>query len=54
MLVYGKNVARELLKSDTQISKIMVSKDFSDDEIFGLISKKKITLLEKDKKMLKT
>ena len=49
MLVYGKNVARELLKSDTQISKIMVSKDFSDDEIFSLISKKKINLIEKDK-----
>lgn len=49
MLVYGKNVARELLKSDTKINKIMVSKDFSDDEIFSLISKNKLNLLEADK-----
>lgn len=49
MLVYGKNVARELLKSDTKINQIMVSKDFSDDEVFSLISKNKISLVEKDK-----
>lgn len=43
MLVYGKNVLRELLHSDIKINKIVLSDNFNDKELVGLINKKKLT-----------
>ena len=42
MYIYGKNVAREKLNSNEQITKIYLSDKFTDKEIFNLIKKKKI------------
>ena len=43
MLVYGKNVAREILNSKENIKKIYIDNDFKDIEILNLINNKKIT-----------
>lgn len=43
MLVYGRNVAKEILKKDKKIKKITIQKDFSDKEILSLMEKRKIT-----------
>lgn len=42
MYIYGKNVAREKLNSNEQITKIYLSDKFNDKEIFDLIRKRKI------------
>lgn len=42
MYIYGKNVAREKLNSNEQITKIYLADNFSDKEIFNLIKKKNI------------
>ena len=42
MYIYGKNVAREKLNSNEQITRIYLSDKFSDKEIFDLIKKRKI------------
>ena len=42
MLIYGKNVARDLLKKDKKIEKIVLQDHFDDKEIISLIEKKKI------------
>jgi len=42
MLIYGKNVARDLLKKDKKIEKIILQDHFDDKEILSLIEKKKI------------
>mgnify|MGYP000162897459 CR=1 FL=1 len=42
MLVYGRNVAKEILKKDEKIKKIIIQKDFSDKEILSLIEKRKL------------
>ena len=42
MLIYGKNVARDLLKKDKKIEKIILQDHFDDKEIISLIEKKKI------------
>ena len=44
MLVYGKNVLRELLNSDTVINKVVLSDNFNDKELINLICKKKLNL----------
>ena len=44
MLVYGKNVLRELLNSDTIINKVILSDNFNDKELINLINKKKLNL----------
>ncbi len=51
MIVYGKNVAKEILKSRINIKKIYLSNNFNDDEINSLINKNKylVNYLEKDK-----
>lgn len=43
MLVYGKNVAREVLNSDLQIKEIYLLDTFSSQELINLIKKHKIT-----------
>ena len=42
MLVYGRNVAKEILKKDEKIKKIIIQKDFSDKEILSLIENRKL------------
>lgn len=42
MYIYGKNVAREKLNSNEQITKIYLADNFSDKEIFDLIKKRNI------------
>ena len=41
MLIYGKNVAVEKLKTQDKINKIYLSDKFKDKEILDLIEKKK-------------
>ncbi len=40
MLVYGRNVAREYLKNDKKIEKIILQDNFNDNEIISLIEKR--------------
>lgn len=42
MLVYGRNVAKDLLKKNKKIEKIILQEGFNDKEIFSLIEKNKI------------
>lgn len=42
MFIYGKNVAREKLNSNEQITKVYLSDKFNDKEIFSLIKKRNI------------
>lgn len=42
MLVYGRNVAKEILEKDKMINKIFLQKGFEDKTILSLIEKKKI------------
>ena len=42
MYIYGKNVAKEKLNSNEQITKIYLSDKFNDKEIFNLIKKRNI------------
>lgn len=52
MLVYGKNVAKELLKSNDEVTKIMLSNDFNDEEILKLLKNKSFNITYKDKNEL--
>ena len=42
MHIYGKNVAKEKLKSNEQITKVYLSDKFNDKDIFNLIKKRNI------------
>ena len=42
MLVFGRNVAKEILKSDKKVEKIIIQEDFNDDSVFSLIEKRGI------------
>lgn len=42
MLVYGRNVAKEILKSDKKVEKIVIQEDFNDDSVISLIEKRGI------------
>ena len=44
MLVYGKNVARDLLLEHKKIKKIIIQDNFDDKEILSLIEKEKIPM----------
>lgn len=52
MLVYGKNVAREIINSDTKINKLYLNENFSDKEILNLINKNNIKVIKKNKNEL--
>lgn len=52
MLVYGRNVAKEILKSDKKVKKVMLQKDFSEKEIISLIEKRNLKCNYLDKKEL--
>lgn len=43
MLLYGKNVAREILNSNYQINKIYLIENFENEELISAIRKRKIT-----------
>lgn len=49
MLVYGRNVAKEVLKNNKKVNKIIIQKDFFDKEINSYIEKRnlKVEVLEK-------
>ena len=49
MLVYGRNVAKEVLKNNRKVNKIIIQKDFFDKEINSYIEKRnlKVEVLEK-------
>ena len=42
MLVYGRNVAKEVLKSNKKVEKIIIQEDFNDDSVNSLIEKRGI------------
>lgn len=49
MLVYGRNVAKEILNKNKKINKILLQQDFKDKEIISLIEKRKIPVKYIDK-----
>ena len=52
MIVYGRNVAKEILKNNKKVNKIMIQQNFNDKEIISLIENKKIPYEVMDKKVL--
>ena len=50
MLVYGRNVAKEVLKNNKKVNKIIIQKDFYDKEINSYIEKRNLKVEELDKK----
>lgn len=52
MLVYGKNVVSELLKSKTKINKVFLSNEFNDENILSELSKKEYKRFHMDKNKL--
>jgi len=52
MLVYGKNVARDLLNSGATINKIILVDGFNDESIISLIENNKIPCEIKTKKQI--
>ena len=49
MLVYGRNVARDLLKKNKKVKKIIIQENFDDKELFSLIEKLKLPVKIKSK-----
>jgi len=47
MLVCGKNVAREILKSNYKINNIYILNTFDNEELFKLINKRKLNVIKK-------
>lgn len=52
MLVYGKNVASEILKKNEKVRKIFLQDNFNDKNIISLIEKNKIPVFYKSKNEL--
>ena len=50
MLVYGRNVAKELLENGKIVQKIILQDGFSDKEINSLIEKRKVPVQYKSKR----
>ncbi len=50
MLVYGKNVAKDLLKKNKSVRKVIIQDNFSDKEIISLIEKNNCKVIRKSKK----
>lgn len=50
MLVYGRNVAKEMLNSEQKVEKIILQDGFDDDEIKSLIEKKNLSFTYKSKR----
>lgn len=49
MYVYGKNVAKELLKNNRKIKKVILANNFSDEEILKLLKDSNILIIYEDK-----
>lgn len=49
MLVYGRNVAREILNSNTKINKVFLDNNFQDEELMEKINKKNLKKFHIDK-----
>lgn len=52
MLVYGRNVAKEILESDKFVKSIILQEGFSDKNIFSLIEKRNLSVQYMNKKEL--
>lgn len=52
MLVYGKNVARDLLVSDYPIKEVFVQDNFGDNEIIDLIKKRNLPIKYRTKQQI--
>lgn len=52
MLVYGKNVAVEILKGNYKINKVFLDKNYKDEEMLSLIDKKNLKKFHIDKNKL--
>ncbi len=52
MYIYGKNVAKEALRSDDEILKVYLSRNFHDEEVFQLIRKRKIKITFLDSQVM--
>ncbi len=52
MLVYGKNVIREILNSNTKIFKIFLDNNFNDQELMSIINKKNLKRFHMDRNKL--
>ena len=52
MLVYGKNVAREILNSNTKIFKVFLDNNFNDQELMSIINKKNLRKFHMDRNKL--
>ena len=52
MIVYGRNVAKEILKSNKKINKILIQKDFGDKDIISIIENRNLNYEIMDKKVL--
>ena len=50
MLVYGRNVAKEVLQNPKKVKKVTLLKDFKEKEIISLLEKNKIKVQYLDKK----
>lgn len=50
MIVYGRNVAKEILKNDKKIEKIILQDNFDDKEILSLIENKNLVVIRANKK----
>ena len=44
MIIYGKNVAKETLDNNKEITKVILSKEFSDKEIINKLQNKNIRI----------
>ena len=53
MIVYGRNVAKEVLQKNKKVKKIYIQKDFSDKTIISLIEKRNLSYEYLDKNMLR-
>ena len=47
MIVFGKNVAKEILSSNIKINKVIMANNFSDKELIDKLSKYNITYIDK-------
>ena len=52
MLVYGKNVVKEILDNNTKIYKVFLDNNFNDEEILNKINKKNLKKFHVDKNKL--
>ena len=50
MLVYGKNVVREILNSNTKIFKVFLDNNFNDQELMSIINKKNLNKFHIDRR----